>query len=167
MDGSQFDSLVKGLTAYGSRRRALSALLAGVVGLLNWPGQEDAEAHDLSDKCKKKSGKAKRKCLKKARKHNAAHIAFPCQGQPDDTPCNGDGRCLNGVCNPKPTCSLGRRGISGSITCNKTTPETCCSGECITFGVDICDTSATGKPCVETENCDANLACVGYVCRPV
>ena len=104
MDGSRFDTLVASLTIPGSRRRALGGLLAGALGLLGWPDQQDAIAHDLKDKCKKKSGQAKKKCLKKAKQHAAQHANEPpppqpppppsCVGKPNDASCDG-GKCLN------------------------------------------------------------------------
>jgi hypothetical protein len=77
MDGFRFDSLARSLATASSRRRALGGLLAGALGLVGWPGGEDAAAHDLKAKCKKKSGEAKKKCLKKAKKHAAQHASEP------------------------------------------------------------------------------------------
>jgi hypothetical protein len=76
MDGFRFDRLPRTLTAAGSRRRALSSLLAGTLGTLGWHA-DDAAAHDFTAKCKKKSGDAKKKCLKKAKKHAAMHTTGP------------------------------------------------------------------------------------------
>src|SRR5688572_25780521 len=73
MDGSHFDTLSRTFSTTGSRRRALGGLLLGALGLLNGGGAEDAAAHNLKAKCKKKSGEAKKKCLKKAKKHAATH----------------------------------------------------------------------------------------------
>src|SRR5687767_1929496 len=73
MDDFRFDSLARSLGTASSRRRALGGLLAGTLGVLGWQDQDDAVAHDLKAKCKKKSGEAKKRCLKKARKHNAQH----------------------------------------------------------------------------------------------
>ena len=93
MDESYFDSLVvRSLGTAGWRRRALVGVLAGALGLVGWPDPEDAIAHELKDTCKKKSGEAKKKCLKKAKKHNAAH-AF-------ETPPGCTLTCAGKVCGP-------------------------------------------------------------------
>lgn len=74
MDGSRFDALTKSLTATGSRRGTLGALLVTSLGLLGWNGAARVQAHDLIGKCKKIEDKDKRKkCLKRARKHKAQH----------------------------------------------------------------------------------------------
>jgi hypothetical protein len=189
MDESHFDSLVKDLTAQGSRRRALGGLLAGVVGLLDWPGQE-AAAHDLKKKCKKKSGEAKKKCLKKAKKHNAAHAL---ETPPGCTPncagkacgpngcggqcgactiagqsCNPEGACVcpigqepsGGVCAPRPTC------VDAGDLCVHPTSNNCCGGICACAnGVDnggFCN-SLIGQ-CAKSgtgEPCLADSSCMG------
>jgi hypothetical protein len=58
MDAERFDSLARSLTGGGSRRHALTGLVAGALGLLGARAGETA-AHDLKAKCKKKSGEAK------------------------------------------------------------------------------------------------------------
>jgi hypothetical protein len=77
MDAARFDALTRIFTGTGTgtRRRDLGGLLLGSLGLLGWQSAEDTDAHDLSKKCKKKSGEAKKKCLKKAKKHDAQHAA--------------------------------------------------------------------------------------------
>jgi hypothetical protein len=74
MDSARFDSLTRTLIAAGSRRQALAALV-GSLGLLGWHGTENAAAHNPLKTCKKKSGQQKKKCLKKAKQHNATHTA--------------------------------------------------------------------------------------------
>ena len=66
MDADRFDALTRTLTILGSRRHALGALLAGVpglLGLLHGFEPEAAIAHNPLKKCKKKSGKAKKKYI--------------------------------------------------------------------------------------------------------
>ena len=75
METARFDVLSRALSRERSRRTALAALLAGPLALL---GVTETTA-----------------------KHKQRN---PCKGKPDDTPCKGDGRCLLGVCNPRPTC---------------------------------------------------------------
>jgi hypothetical protein len=60
--------------------------------------RDETAAHNALEARKKKSGKAKRKCLKKAKTHNARLTveppppAEPCTGQPPGAPC---GPCLS------------------------------------------------------------------------
>ena len=67
MDADRFDTLTRSLTTAGSRRGALAAVLSGAVSLLSWQGIETVDAHNPKAACKKKSGDAKKKCLKKAK----------------------------------------------------------------------------------------------------
>ena len=86
MDEIRFDSLTRSLTTAGSRRRALVATLGGTLGLLGWQGGDDTAAHNPSKGCKKKSGKAKKKCLKQAKAHNATHTVAA--APPPPNPCD-------------------------------------------------------------------------------
>ena len=79
MDGPRFDALTRSLTAARSRRQALVTLLGGSWGLLGWQGIDHAAAHNPLKSCKKKSGKQKKACIKKAKAHNATHTT---QGAP-------------------------------------------------------------------------------------
>jgi hypothetical protein len=129
MDDARFDSLTRSLTTARSRRRALGSLLAGTLVLLGVRSQQVA-AHDTLRTCKKKSGDAKRKCLKKARKHTAQHANEAPPPPPGPTcsdrvkngnetdvdcggscgPCANEQRCLNftdcqsAACAPNGTC---------------------------------------------------------------
>ena len=109
MDGSRFDALTRGLIATGSRRRALSGLLAGALALLGGPDLQGAAAHDAKKKCKKKSGDAKKKCLTKAKRHARQHAAtggggnVQCVGPilppcPSGTTCEDFEFCVEGEC---------------------------------------------------------------------
>jgi hypothetical protein len=104
MDADGFDSLARSLVASGSRRRALGGLLAGPLGLLGVRSKE-AAAHDPRKACKKKSGEAKRKCLKKAKKHNAQHASQTPSPDPCAS-CTGDQVCTGGQC-VVPACGAG------------------------------------------------------------
>ena len=73
MDGSHFDALTRTLSAPGSRRRAVGGLLVGTLTLLG-NGLEETQAHDLLKKCKTLKGDKKKKCVKKAKAHNATHL---------------------------------------------------------------------------------------------
>src|SRR5688572_3826338 len=95
MDGSRFDALTRSLGTAGSRRRVLSGLFAGTLGILGWHDGDEIAAHDLKAKCKKKSGEAKKKCLKKAKKHNAQHASETQPPPPPPPPhvCAGRNFC--------------------------------------------------------------------------
>ena len=128
MDPKRFDAVLRSLSTTPSRRIAVR-LLAGLVlgdALGSLLGQPVAEAHNALTACRKKSGKQKKKCLKKARAHNAQHAAEtpapPCIGRCALTkPCGPDG--CGGVCG---TCA-------GTETCQSTT--------C------VCVPNCTGKNC--------------------
>lgn len=71
MDDSAFDTLARAAAA-PSRRTALRLLAGALLGGLG--PLAEAGAHDARKKCKRIEDKAKRKkCLKKAKKHAAAH----------------------------------------------------------------------------------------------
>jgi hypothetical protein len=135
MDADRFDILARSLSTAGSRRRALAAILGGSLGLLGWYGAEEVDAHNPLRSCKKKSGRAKKKCLKKARAHNATHtVQAPAPGCTPScaatNPCGSDG--CNGSCG---SCSGGscRDGVcacpDGEEPCRDECVETCRAGE--------------------------------------
>jgi hypothetical protein len=141
MDINHFDTLTRTLAATGSRRRTLAAL-GGALGLLGWHGKGDTSAHDPSKACKKKSGKQKKTCLKKAKKHNATHAIAPppCQnGVKDDNESDVD--CGGGTC---PRCALNKT-CSSRDDC----ATALCSGQmCVACaGNPDCGTGATGTGC--------------------
>jgi hypothetical protein len=172
MDGSRFDRLTKTLSAPGSRRRALGGLLAGTLGLLGWHDGDEITAHDLKAKCKKKSGEAKKKCLKKAKQHNATHsapAAAICIPQCGGKVCGPDGcggacgpPCANGCCDGG-TCAdfTADEGNCGGCGIACVAGQLCTQGQCVTgqgscaAGADIC-VSGSGP------FCSANLACGCY-----
>jgi hypothetical protein len=158
MDGFRFDSLARSLATASSRRRALGGLLAGALGLVGWPGGEDAAAHDLKAKCKKKSGEAKKKCLKKAKKHNATHTTQvlpppnPCPGQPPGAPC--------------PPCD--RTGTS--CFPGNSTSDVCCGGICLgnsDTAPGSCVPGEAGRPCYTNNDCNhfSGLTCINFRCQ--
>jgi hypothetical protein len=114
MDADRFDTLARSLTRGGSRRHALTGLVAGALsgllfgafGLLS-PSADDAAAHDLKVTCKKKSGKAKKTCLKKAKKHAAAHASETLPPPPPPPPpggCPSGQKPCDGGCIPSAQC---------------------------------------------------------------
>jgi hypothetical protein len=163
MDDSQFDDLVRAL-ANPSRRTILRRLASSALGGILVPVLADnaTEAHDLLAKCKKLQGDKKKKCLKKAKKHNATHTTpsppggggdgsqqgdpDPCAGVqcPDEPPCGRNGTCAGGVC----------QRYGGGTPCG---PGSCISGFPSLRDFHICDGAGT---CVkQTESCGA------YRCR--
>ena len=119
MDATRFDTLVRSLSAVGSRRRAVALALGAAIGLRGLLDRETVEAHNALTACKKKSGKARRKCLKKAKKHNASH-----------TTDGGPQVCQPGV---SKSCYSGPSGAIGI-------------GEC-RAGVRQCQSDGTWGPC--------------------
>jgi hypothetical protein len=156
MDSARFDSLTRTLAATGTRRRALAAL-AGSLALRGWHGGEDVDAHNPLKACKKKSGKQKKKCLKKAKAHNATHavVAPPppptCAEQCPST-CN---LCVYRKGGGAPFCS-DEYGAHCEHTC---TSDTDCVGK---YG-PYCITSTTDR-----ETGTSYLACgSGGVCANI
>ena len=146
MDAERFDTLARSLTRGGSRRHALTGLAAGALGLLG-ARAEEAAAHDLKDKCKKKSGEAKKKCLKKAKKHKAEHAreTLPPPPPPPGPTCATDGvkngsesdiDCGGGIC---PRCWL-----FSAFKCNSR--NDCITARCHTGGCQQCSFDSTA-PC--------------------
>lgn len=151
MDGFRFDGLTRSLATVGSRRRALALALSGALASV--VAREDAAAHDARKKCKKKSGQQKKKCRKKARKHNDSHPTSSCTGRPDDAVCPG-GKCLQGVCNPTPSCT------GGGQPCP--TVGQCCVGTCDDEG-NTCGRGPVGSVCLTGRDCVSGV-CRGHRC---
>ena len=130
MDAARFDALARSLTSAGSRRRALALALGGVLAPLL--PRKDAEAHNALLKCKKLKGDRKKKCVKKAKKHNAAHAS--------ETPP------------PGPTCSDGvKNGSESDVDCGGscqrclntkrcTGPNDCATAYCASSTCSLCPT---------------------------
>jgi hypothetical protein len=103
MDPTQFDRLTQALETGLARRDVLYALLGtGTLGLLK---SSDVEAHNALTACKKKSGKQKKACIKKAKKHNALHAVAP--SLPPLPPCGGGCSGLVPQCCPPTTFAPG------------------------------------------------------------
>ena len=160
MDGARFDTITRTLTAAGSRRRALAAL-GGALALLL--GLTETEAHNKLKKCKRiKDNDKKRTCLKKARKHNAAHRTLPPTGCPDNRPpcggfcCSSTKVCLTGnVCG----CAAGTIQCSQGFCASETCPEggnrdqlSCACGTTCPDGRPLCG-GATGVCCNPAREC--------------
>jgi hypothetical protein len=109
MDPNRFDTLLRYFSATPSRRDALQLLASSALGLLGWAATSEATTHNTLNKCKKLKNKAKRKkCLKKAKAHNATHTAQdptvqlpppdPCAGKAEGASCGTDRACCGGTC---------------------------------------------------------------------
>jgi hypothetical protein len=191
MDGFRFDRLTRTLTSAGSRRRALGGLMLGSLGLLGHERSEDAAAHDPSKKCKKKSGEAKKKCLKKAKKHNATHLVPPPPVCPPVCPvclgCNGatgqcealpNGQSALGCAAPHVCCGgtccdpINQCNAAGTCaTCAQVCPDTCSACFNLADGSTICGGASSsclsGESCRSTDDCAAGKVCAtSFTRRP-
>ena len=168
MDTARFDTMTRSLAIPGSRRRALGGVLAAALGVLRQ--QDDvAEAHNPRAACKKKSGKARQTCLKKAKKHTAAHAdagracTRSCAGKVCGSDgCGGScGACIGGSC-PNGQCIC----PAASYDC---LGRCCANGEaCFADSCGACEEPATlctetgdvrGRVCGRTSSGDI-CACV-------
>jgi hypothetical protein len=165
MDSARFDRLTRSLGTAASRRWALAAVLSGSLGLLGRQGMNDTAAHDLKKTCKTKSGDAKKKCLKKAKRHNAQHAneTAPPAGCPTGTQACGI-ECLKpctGFTSRNPfTCKC--CGITGKPC---TEGSECCNDICPAGDPRVCEGTASGvnQPCTFDAQCfDGN--CSNGVC---
>lgn len=188
MDSSQFDRLARALGALRTRRTAVQALSGALALPLVGPGQ--AEAKRKKHKRKKRCKSPKRTCGGKCRavrtdanNCGACGNRCPdgqtcqdggCQGptqpqecQPgacceDNQTCNGDGRCRDGVCQPKPTCH------PNGETFPATDGTPCCSENFATnagtTGVEVtCLPGELGNRCLGDGDCRSGH-CIGYQC---
>jgi hypothetical protein len=149
MDAARFDALAKSLITARSRRRVLGGLLAGALGLLALRAEE-TEAHNPIKACKKKSGDAKKRCIKKAKKHNAKHAAdctpttCAAQGKNCGSIADGCGGTLScGSCSPTPPQTCGGGGTANvcgctpnNVACTFGNPAACCSQACCADGIE-------------------------------
>src|SRR5688572_30849290 len=96
MDADRFDTLARSLTTSGSRRRALTAALAGSLGFLGLAHPDDATA---GGKCKPSCPECqtwkKGKCHKT--KHGKVCKKGKCKAKAEGTGCS-TGSCESGSC---------------------------------------------------------------------
>jgi hypothetical protein len=123
MDARRFDAIARTLTIAGSRRRALTGLVSGTLGLaLGATSIADVAARKKCPPCtKRKKGKCKKKL-------------------PDGTPCN-IGTCQNGECRCNPSCAPSH--ACGPDSCGGSC-GTCIGGACPT---GVCDCGSGKEPC--------------------
>jgi hypothetical protein len=160
MDESRFDALTR-LVERGARRQVLRALGMGVLGGLGLgaiPAMDAAAAkgrgcrEDCGPCATCQPGTCKRKHGKKKCKPGR------CVPRADDSSCAGSGRCLNGECNPRPTCAPRNE--------NCIPDGDCCSGICSYFDMALnnCLAGPGGTPCYEDDDCESE-SCIGYRCQ--
>jgi hypothetical protein len=167
LDSKHFDALARTLAARPTRRAVTGAALAGALGAagLGWPGSAAGKRKKKKKKCR--GCPACKQCVKGRCKPvpnftPCGGVCQECQGgqclnKPNDSACNGDGKCLEGVCNPRPNC------ISANVGGCASNPN-CCSDDCEEPPQGgICLAGANGKPCRVNGDCDSN-SCIGYVC---
>ena len=164
MDGSTFDRLTRTLTLAGSRRRAVTGLLAGALGLLDFRAEDAA---------------AKKTCLKKAKAHNATHTTPPpagctpnCSGKtcgPDGCgkecgSCTGTTTCIGGACaceSPKVLCN-GNNCVVNTCTDEglEFNPTSCYC--CEPNGTNNCSSCCAGSDrCYEPNGPGGGSLCIG------
>jgi hypothetical protein len=188
MDADRFDTLARSFTSAGSRRHVLGLLSGVTLGALA-PLLELAGAE--AGKRKKKKKKKKRPVPVATEPTSPPPPPF-CASQPDGTSCsfcricqsgacqadstqnnaacgnNGTGRCLNGTCNPVPTCSPRNGPCHADADCcsfGSTLVPTHCrtAGE---IGAFTCEgRSDAGQPCHDSGHCVSSSTCIGYVCQ--
>lgn len=111
MDALRFDHLVRSWAEGASPRRgALRLLIGGLLALLGAHGVEGAAAHDALLDCKKiKNRKKRKKCVTKARAHNAGHANEPRECTAADTcPNPPPGQlCAQPICDQGGNCGFG------------------------------------------------------------
>jgi hypothetical protein len=140
MDTGRFDHLTRALAVAPSRRgitRTFIGLAFGGAAALELI--VDAEAKKCGVCKKKKKGKCKKK-------------------KPNDTACDGTGKCLNGTCNQPPDCLPGF-----AFACLD--GNACCSGLCQgLFPTSQCSKGAKDTPCYNNVDCTSNV-CIGFRCQ--
>jgi hypothetical protein len=178
MDADRFDALARSLTAPGSRRRALTGVVSGTLGLFGaWPEEAAAKT------CKKiKNKKKRKKCIAKAKACVPSCAGKLC----GDDGCGGScgtcrgGSCQGGAC----LCPAGQEFCAGGLcrlplhqACSGSDGECCPEHVCEETVVNdfrqlFCctpnDASCANDAACCTTNCDADTdtctTCRGRIC---
>lgn len=161
MDGATFDVLAKSLTAATSRRRTLTGLLVGTLGLLGLADPDEAWSAK-SGTCKPKCGECENCDKGTCKKTNNGKKCKKgkCTPKANGTACSGDGTCQGGVCSVsfctgKNSCAAG----NAPTTCQASGPNQC-----------LCTVTDTGAPfcaligVVTVTDCPANPCPAGETC---
>ena len=153
MDADRFDALVRSLHRPGSRRAALSALGAGLVGLASPFSIVGTEAkHHHKKKCppgQQRCGKKCRQCCKDAdcgkNERCARGACEPCLAQGAD--CTDDIQCCTGICD-----TYTNRCQQVRVSCAN--GESCPNGRCCdVFGPQCLYETATQGVCEPEASC--------------
>lgn len=148
MDHRRFDDAVRSLGEKNSRRTVLRGLVGGglaaflaAIGL----GVEDADAARCGKRCKRKSGKARRRCLKKCKQAGGGGgggttatpqpVSTNAAGAPVGSQCAATQDCVVGS-----ICNGGQCAVCASA-CPTASSSTCCA-------VGICDETAGTPVCL-------------------
>ena len=170
MDSSRFDDLTKALATSTSRRQALKAFGASVVGgILGLSGIDTALAHKPfcrgnGSKCNRGSDCCSGYCA------NNVCTCPPAPACNSACPCPSDSTCLNGTCCPTSQACNGACCPSGTVCVNGTCAHPCtsdadCSSCLSPCGPDIdgvhayCEGVPTGIPCSSDSGCPAGTFC--------
>jgi hypothetical protein len=167
MDANRFDAISRSLATMPSRRMVLRLLAGSALGgTLGWLHNEESAAHDAREDCKKKSGRAKRRCLKRAKAHNATHCG-PCTGgtctNAGVCTCPGIEELCQGAC--REACGIDQIRNHGDCSCCVENDRfcqpggtPCCSGTCSSPSPSeppTCQGRADGASCTFDGQCDS------------
>jgi hypothetical protein len=149
MDGLRFDTITRSLSQPNSRRRILSGLAAGILGLVSTRGAETASCRAAGSVCREHSNCCSGSCGKDAR----GRLRCQCQGPSDCPPARTcqQALCSGGGCVTAPLAD------GTACTANTGGSGTCVSGSCIdrqgtcSVGADMCAGSG-GSGCNGTTN---------------
>ena len=163
MDAGRFETLLRSLAGSPSRRGAVRLLAGLILGSPLALASSGADAHNKLKKCKKLEDKGKRKkCVKKAKAHNASHTtpaSPPCVSNCAGKVCGDDG--CGGSCGV--ACAGGKSCQGGTCAC--LSGQTDCGGVCVTTSTDPRNCGACGKRCQLNATCNAGVcACVQSGC---
>src|SRR4051812_12300872 len=191
MDGSQFDTLLRGLTTARTRRGAALGLLGGAAGLL---GLTTAEAKHHKKKKKKKTSPPAvppappspppppaPQCPTSCPSCQECVNGQSCTPKGNGSSCEGNpckacqsGACVdlagNTVCNStgrclNGTCNQQPNCVPFASTCSTTGAPCCATGSTCTGAPGTCpDKGGAGTGCLHGFECVSN-SCVGYRCQ--
>jgi hypothetical protein len=169
VDADRFEALLRSFAPIPSRRATLRLLAGSAFGSFFTRGGGDAAAHNALKKCKKIRDKAKRKkCVKKAKAHNAQHRTAPaspppfCAVNPESTPCGAGGtnQCCGGVCVDTASDATHCGGCGQPCPLDR---PTCCDGECVNTSGDPAHCFGCGNACLPGDICGGQGSC----CTPI
>jgi hypothetical protein len=170
MDAERFERILRTMSTSPSRRQALSGLLGALLGGALSSGSilSAAKKKGKGGKGKKGKGKGKKGGKGKTKKPQCPASCPVCQQCVDgqsctpiagNTPCDGAGRCLNGVCNQPPNC------VSFALPCGQLPTDTpCCAGTCSNLVNQCLTRGDAGAKCNVNADCTSQ-SCVGYRCQ--